>query len=317
MSLFKHPFPFDPTYGADEAELRAIQPPAPPTDYVGFWEPRYAAALAVDPQPEVHAEGEDGSHRRFHVSFRSTENVRIRGWLLVPKVGPARRGLVVAHGYGGRTAPDTHLPFADAVMLFPCLRGLSLSRLPKVPSDPYGHVLHGIERPETYIHGGCIEDLWCAVSALLRLHPEVAGRIGFLGISFGGGIGAMALAWDDRVARAHLNVPSFGNHPVRLQCRTVGSGEAVRAYASRGLDPLRTLSYYDAASAAQRIRIPVHCALAGFDPAVAPPGQFSIFNALPGERELFPLQAGHFPYPGAEQEERRLLGELERFFSCL
>jgi cephalosporin-C deacetylase len=145
----------------------------------------------------------------------------------------------------------------------------------------------------------------------------VAGRIGFLGISFGGGIGAMALAWDPRVNRAHLNVPSFGNHPVRLRCRTVGSGEAVRAYAARGLDPMPTLAYYDAASAARQIRIPVHCALAGFDPAVAPPGQFSIFNALAGEKELFPLQAGHFPYPEAEHEERRLLGELERFFARL
>lgn len=77
------------------------------------------------------------------------------------------------------------------------------------------------------------------------------------------------------------------------------------------------LAYHDAATAARRIRIPVHCALAEFDPAVAPPGQFSIFNALAGPRELFLLQAGHFPHEAMEEEERRLQGELGTFFAGL
>jgi len=317
MAVFQHPFPFDPTYGASEDDLRSIPAPEPPSDYEVFWQPRYEAVLVIDPAPEIEEEGTEGDHRKFQIRYQSAGGVSIRGWMLVPRGGVAVRGFVIAHGYGGRTAPDTHLPFRDAVLFFPCLRGLALSRLPRVPSDPYGHVLHGIESRETYIHGGCVEDVWCGVSALLKLFPELNGRIGFLGISFGGGIGAMALAWDPRFARAHLNVPSFGNHPVRLRCPTVGSGEAVRTYAARRTDPMPTLAYHDAATAARRIQIPVHCALAAFDPAVAPPGQFSIFNGLAGERKLFHLQAGHFPYPGAEEEERELLRDLERFFGTL
>ncbi len=317
MAVFQHPFPFDPSYGMTREDLLRIGAPDSPGDEEFFWRQRFVKAVALNPAIEIEEEAPVGERRRFQIAFRSTGGVKIRGWLLVPRNRPPARGFVVAHGYGGRTAPDTHLPFADAALLFPCLRGLALSRLPGVPADPYGHVLHGIEEKESYIHGGCMEDIWCAVSALLQLYPEIAGRIGFMGISFGGGIGAMALAWEDRVARAHFNVPSFGNHPLRLQCRTVGSGEAVRSYAARGRDPMPTLAYYDAATAARRIRIPVHCALAEFDPAVAPPGQFSIFNALSGPRELFLLQAGHFPYAGAEEEERRLLGELEAFFGNL
>lgn len=318
MAVIQHPFPFDPTYGMGRNELLGIGSPEPPADEAAFWGPRFAAAAALDPALEINEDAPTGSWRRFRVSFHSVGGVRIRGWLLVPREGlPPERGFVIAHGYGGRTGPDTHLPLGRAALLFPCLRGLSLSRLPGVPTDPCGHVLHGIERRETYIHGGCVEDVWCSVTVLLQLYPGLAGRIGFMGISFGGGIGAMALAWENRVARAHLNVPSFGNHPVRLRCPTVGSGEAVRAYVARGLDPMPTLAYHDAATAARRIRIPVHCALAEFDPAVAPPGQFSIFNALSGPRELFLLQAGHYPYAGAEEEERRLMGELERFFEKL
>jgi cephalosporin-C deacetylase len=318
MSALAHPFAFDPTYGTTEKDLLSVASPDPPRDFESFWKERRRAAEAVDVAPETEPADPAFAtphHRAYRWSYRSTRDVRIRGWLLVPYPGPAKRGFIVAHGYGGRTAPDRDLPFQDAVLAFPCLRGLSLSRLPGVPADPYGHVLHGIERPETYIHGGCVEDIWCGVSALLRLHPEVEGRIGFLGISFGAGIGAMALAWEPRVSRAHLNVPSFGNHPLRLQCPTVGSGEAVRAYVARGGNPFPALAYHDAASAARFVRIPVHCALARFDPAVAPPGQFSVFNALAGERSLTILRAGHFPYPEAEQEAARLRIELERFFA--
>jgi len=50
---------------------------------------------------------------------------------------------------------------------------------------------------------------------------------------------------------------------------------------------------------------------------VAPQGQYSVFNGLAGERVLFRLQAGRFPYPGAEEEERELLADLERFFGTL
>ena len=50
---------------------------------------------------------------------------------------------------------------------------------------------------------------------------------------------------------------------------------------------------------------------------VAPPGQFAIYNAVPGEKALFTLQAGHFEYPGQVEEERRLLQEVHQFFARL
>ena len=78
------------------------------------------------------------------------------------------------------------------------------------------HVLHDIQDRDRYVHGGCIEDIWVAVTAAQELFPSAANRIGFMGISFGGGIGAMALAFEERIQRGHLNVPSFGNQPLRM-----------------------------------------------------------------------------------------------------
>jgi cephalosporin-C deacetylase len=111
-------------------------------------------------------------------------------------------------------------------------------------------------------------------------------------------------------------VPTFGHQPLRLQLPTTGSGSAVQAFARRHVHVIETLAYYDAAIAARYIRFPMHLALARFDPAVAPPGQFAVYNAMPGSKELFLLTAGHFEHPESAAENRKLLSELRGFFSC-
>jgi cephalosporin-C deacetylase len=137
------------------------------------------------------------------------------------------------------------------------------------------------------------------------------------GISLGGGLGAIALAWDTRLGRGHLNVPTFGHQPLRLELPCVGSGEAVRVFArTHGRLP-EALRYLDAALAARHIRQPVHVAAARFDPVVPPPGQFAVYNALPGDRRLFVLEAGHFDYPRRRVQGAELLSQLWAFFAPL
>ncbi len=315
MSL-AHDFPFDPTYGYRLEDLLAVEPPPEPADFREFWRPRYDQALAVAPNPRVQrsAPGQPG-FEVYDLEYDSTDGFVIRGWLLVPRGGPPRLGLVLGHGYGGIESPPSDLPRDDAVYLVPCFRGLCRSRRPPISEDPNWHVLHDLHQRDRYILGGCVEDCWTGVSALLALFPELAGRIGYLGISFGGGIGAMALAWDERIGRGHLNVPSFGHHPLRLLLPTLGSAAAVQRFAQTNGNVPATLAYYDAAVAARHLRQPMHLALALFDPAVAPPGQFAIHNAIPGDKELFVLDAGHYPYPGQVRQEAELLARLRVFFS--
>jgi cephalosporin-C deacetylase len=56
-------------------------------------------------------------------------------------------------------------------------------------------------------------------------------------------------------------------------------------------------------------------AIARFDPAVAPPRQFSVANALPtsNHHETVVLDAGHFYYLGNEKQHA-LLSEKVRWF---
>ena len=94
----------------------------------------------------------------------------------------------------------------------------------------------------------------------------------------------------------------------------VGSGEAIRHYHRNCGDVLEVLRYFDAASAARYLHIPMLLAPALFDPAVPPPGQFSICNAIAGAKRLFVLQAGHYDHPRKAAEDRRLHASLTAFF---
>ena len=301
----EHPYAFDPTYGYDLERLLTVPAPEGPQDFEAFWRRTYEETRALPlnlthrqiPSPrddfEVH-----------EIEFDALGGVRIGGWLSVYK-GPLEYGIVVGHGYGGREEPAFE---KGAVAIAPCARGFNRSARKDISGESFRHVLTGIQSRETYSHRGCASELWSAATALLELYPQFAGKLHYSGTSFGGGMGALALPWDDRFRKAFLVVPSFGNHPLRVTLPCVGSGEAVRNYHRRHPEVMEVLAYFDAATAARSIEIPVYVANALFDPAVPPPGQFAVYNGLAGPKELFVHQCGHFGWPGEAAEQ----AEVER-----
>ncbi|MFJ4683055.1 acetylxylan esterase [Streptomyces sp. NPDC088789] len=319
MPEFAHDFPFDPTYGLTRDALLAVPAPPAPEGFDAFWRARFEAAARVAPEPRLGALVAERAGVRVHeVSYGSVAG-RCGGWLVLPEAGrPVRHGFVIGHGYGGRegVADALPLPLPDAAALLPCVTGMpGRSRRADVPEWPEEHVLHGIGSRETYVIGDCVADLWCAATALTELVPELVGRgLGYLGESLGGGLGALALPWDDRFRAARLTVPTFGNHPLRLTLPCAGSGEAVRRLHRTRPEIVEVLALHDAATAATRVRIPVLTAPALFDPVVPPPGQFAVHNALAGPRDLYVLTAGHFPHAGEATERRGLEQATTGFF---
>jgi cephalosporin-C deacetylase len=313
----EHPFPFDPTYGMALEQLRAIRPPEAPPGFDDFWKHRYQQALSVEAQFQLRrSSSRHPDWDVLDITYMSTGAFRIGGWLLLPKRGVIRRGLVVGHGYSGREAPDFDIPVEETAILFPCSRGLSRSARPPISTNSVWHVLHDIDKPDSYIIAGCVEDLWMAVSTLIALYPWIDGKVGYSGISFGGGIGALGIPFDPRIDRGYLNVPTFGNRPLWLTLPTTGSAASVQIYAKRHPEVHEMLRRYDAAIAATRIKVPMLVAAALFDPAVAPPCQFSIANAIESSKfnETFTLHAGHFEYPGSVEQENTLREKVRQFF---
>ncbi|RPK44099.1 Cephalosporin-C deacetylase [Streptomyces sp. ADI92-24] len=321
MPSFVHGFPFDPSYGRTLDDLSVIPAPPAPDGFADFWRARHEAARTVATEPEIGPLEEERDGVRIHgVTFTSVGGERLGGWLALPADGPVRHGFVIGHGYGGRQGPgpDVPLPLPGAAAILPCVRGMGArSPVAGVPDVADAHVLHGIESRETYVIGDCVADLWCAASALHELVPGLAaaGPLGYLGESFGGGLGALALPWDDRFGAAQLTVPTFGNHPLRLTLPCAGSGESVRRYRREHPGVTEVLRYFDAATAAGFLELPTLVAAALFDPSVPPPGQFAVYNALAGERELLVLSAGHFEHAGTVAEKAGLVAGRRRFFA--
>jgi cephalosporin-C deacetylase len=297
--------------------LRVPAPPAP-TDFADFWRATFAENARVPLTLATRSSPlKAPDHHVLEVNFDSLGGVRAGGWALLPRNGQVACGFVISHGYGGREAPDLALPLPDAAAIFPCARGFHRSSNPHIPDVSEQHVLHGLERRETYVHRGCAADIWSAATALLELAPAARQRLCYIGGSFGGGIGALSLPWDARFKKAALSVPSFGNHPLRLQCQCNGSGESVRRYFAAHPEATEVLKYFDSATAATFLKIPTLVSPAAFDPSVPPPGQFAVYNAIPAAKELFVLTAGHFEYPEQAAENQELARRVRRWFESI
>ncbi len=322
--MFTHNLPFDPTYGYTEDQMRQIIPPEPAADFEAFWRGKYQASLDVptriafsDYPGQVR---NDAIVRQIDfdaMGLNGQPPVRIGGWLIEPKNAAPVRLEVNGHGYGGRDAPDQSGANEPVVRLQVCKRGFHRSIQPDLPvNESKRHVVSGIGSRETYVHLGNAADLWAGVKVLSELFPTLVNKLDYAGGSFGGGIGALAMPWDKRVRRVFLDVPSFGNHPLRLLMRCEGSGEAVRQLHQSGQDLMPVLQYFDAAVATRFMDKPTIVGCARFDPAVPPPGQFSVYNAIPSEKKLVPRDGGHWDYPNQARQVADLQRQVREWFDA-
>lgn len=290
---------FDGSYGRTLAQLRQVRPVAPRSDFADTWRRWRAEASAVDAAPRVLSAGREHGRDVSIIEYSGVDGIRLRAWVVSPESGRAAAvGVVHGHGYGGRDAIDlTRIP-ADAAAIFPVARGLGvLNSGIGAPSEVPAHVLAGIDDPDRYSLGLCARDLWQATDALLALAGELP--LYYVGESFGGGIGALALPWDGRFRGATLIVPSFGQYDERLAVECLGSGETVRAHVAAHPEAREVLRLFDASTALGFAEIPVRIEAALWDPYVPPQGQFAVAAAA-SDLELEVLPAGHADYPGSD-----------------
>lgn len=311
MSGISHPFSFDPSYGYSTDQLLAItREGAEPPGFVDFWQQLHEKSEGVP--LEITTEelrSPDPSFRLVLAFYTVYPDYRVGAWIISPvDSSEVRFGVVCGHGYGGREEPEWDKAAPDRIVIFPVAPGFQISASSGLPlNDAPRHVIHGIEDKETYVLGSCACALWRAIDVLGAVSPHPLEQFHYCGWSFGGGIGALMLPWEPRFTSAELGQPTFGNHPVRLQAECVGSGEAVRRLHAIRPQIGNTLAFFDAAIAARHLKIPVVFGCATFDPAVPPPGQFSVANAHPGPKRISIFVTGHFDYvhEKSHDEERR------------
>ena len=300
-----HEHPFDPTYGYDLDELLRVASPPQPHGFDSFWNDSFKAAMAVKLDYEtIETPQDDDRFKLYKVMYTGIGGMRVGAWMAIP-TGEITRGRLQGHGYGGRESLECKDLQDGLAIIAPVARGFHISENESLPINNEGqkHVLIGIDHVETYIHRHVVQDMWIAHSILLAELPQLEGQVDYEGGSFGGGMGAICVAWDKRIQSAHLHVPSHGNYPPRLTIPCVGSQNAVTAYYHSHPRVLHTLAFHDAANHARHISVPTSFSCALFDPAVPPPGQFSVHNEVKPElRKLYVITAGHHAYPQEAEE---------------
>lgn len=289
---------FDGSYGFTLESLRDVVPVATPAGFAERWQRWRDDARKVDAAPRVLSSQERGRRRVSLIELSGVDGVRLRAWYVEPLAGAARVGIVHSHGYGGRDRVEFARVPSDAVAIFPVARGLgSLNSGVGAPEEVSEHVIAGLSDPDAYVPGLCARDLWLAADALVSLAGELP--LYYIGESFGGGIGALAVPWDDRYVGATLGVPTFGQYDERLAVPCLGSGEHQREWVRRHPEARDQLRLFDASTSAQFFTIPVRIEAALWDQSVPPQGQFAVANAVPDALlELTVLPAGHAEYPG-------------------
>ena len=305
---------FDATYGYTLDDLMACGAPGnEPADFDEFWAGVRAESLAVEPDPEIgpwEPVGPDGVTVAT-ISVTSLDGARLNGWL-ARSPGELRRALVIGHGYGGRGEPKLELP-QGCLSIQLVSRGQPGSEQPGMPSDPWEHVLWGIESPRSYSHTGSTADQWVATTVVAGLAP--GAPIGYEGGSFGGGIGVLAAAYEDRFDAVQVTVPSFGNHPLRITLPCTGSGKSIQEHAVDHPEVIDVLRYVDSATAATRVRVPVLCVTALADPGVPPPGQFAVATSLAGPTWLHVQPGGHSEWDGQLQDLAESARQVAEFWT--
>ncbi|MBN1257667.1 MAG: acetylxylan esterase [Planctomycetes bacterium] len=316
-----HKFETDPTFGYSADELLTVTAPKAPPDFDEFWQQTYAENMAVPVDYEIkEVESWIPGYKISEIYYRSWNNFRTGGYLVVPEEGEINTTVVFGHGYPRpgieRINPELDLPLKNAAILFVHGRGFGLSPHPECPhNDSMLHFTVGIKSKETRIIRGCVAQLWGAASVMLDIYPQTEGNLIYAGGSFGGALGALMLPWEKRYTKAYLNVPAFGNYPLAKTFEGSISAEWLRKSYERIPNLAEILSYYDTAIAASRITCPVVCSPALADPKVPPPTQFAVANALNRESELYVLPAGHYEYEGIAVVKAKLNKYLDEFFN--
>ena len=305
-----------PTYDLDE--LLKIEAPPPPADFDEFWQRTYREATEKVPEYRIEREvwSPNEGVKILQLRFRSHDGFDIGLWIARPEQSTG--GLVIGQGYGNPSTPPTS-ENPGLTVAMPCVRGLGISQCAEIPWQPAAHAGYGIHSRETYVIRGAVTDIWETASVLADLFPDTADNLNYTGGSLGGGLGAILLPWDARFKAGEINVPTLAG-PMQFAYGgdgTSGPGTTRRNAALSDPACMRALSYFDGASAARRIRIPILITPALSDHSNPPPAQFAIANAIPEQfRILRVREVGHrAPTPKDMELEKELVAIRRKLFS--
>lgn len=264
--------------------------PLPAADIGVFWQATLARLAKEPMEAQVEQVDEPRPFKKFKVTLRSLDGVRVRAWLALPVQGeaPAKPWpvIVTAPGYGGRQ---------QGVMLSECQRGYAILQVfPRAQGDSAelwnigdaDRLTWRLERPEGAYYQGAYADVIRAID-FAASRPELdRDRIALVGTSQGGGIALAVAALDPRAKAVVAHVPFLCDF--RRAARTPATlVQQLLDRAGRNDETAwRTLDYFDVRELAPRVRVPVLVSVGGRDTVCPAPTIEAAYARLAGPKTL-------------------------------
>lgn len=277
----------------------------PPDDFAAFWDATLEEASEAW-WPAQFARNADSLFQTvavYDVTFAGFAGDPIRGWLITPTDAPGPLPCVVQFvGYGGgRSTPHDHLHVATAGLAHFIMdtRGQGAGWSAGSTGDPHaadgpsvpGFLTRGIDDPQRYYYRRLFTDAVCAVRAAGSHAAVDADRIAVSGASQGGGIAlAAAGLCGDAVRALVCDVPFLCNFSRALEITDADPYAELARYLAVHRDAearvMQTLQYFDGLHFAPRVTAPSLLSVGLCDLVCPPSTVFSVYNRIPGDRQI-------------------------------
>jgi len=276
-----------------------------PTGFDDYWR---SVAAAVARLPHIfHVRRVLSESNRavttYKVSFSGLEGSRYYGWFCTPAEGQRLPAVFVLPTYGSY---DPGPPRAFAERGF-CALALNLrgERVGKRTYQRGNYIAQRVHSPHTYAYRDIVVGGLRGLGFLRSRREVDASRIGLYGVSQGGGLALFLAGLDPDIRAVRADSPFLCDWPTIL---AVGHGPAdaivreMRRSSEREAAIRRTLSYFDVASVADRIKATCSVGVGLLDRTCPAGGVMAAFNQISAEKEMrvFP-RMGHDVPPDYEQ----------------
>ena len=267
---------------------KVISPLTRQPDFDEFWERAIKELKAVPAafKSEERLDLSDDRIQVFEVSMRSHGQIRVRGWLEVPRNATQELPAVIrVPGYGQNMKP---IGKCDDMIVFSFNpRGHGNSQQ-DVPGQPNNFWIRGLNTPQTYYYRGSYLDCIRAVDFIAARKDVDQDKIAVWGGSQGGGFAFATAALDPRVDHCIADIPFLCDWVDYFRLtHWPEMDEWIADQPDRNWQStLQTLSYFDTMNLADRINCPTLMSV-GLQDSVCPPTTcFHTFNRISGAKKF-------------------------------
>lgn len=283
-----------------------------PRDFDNFWKQAMAELAEINPEYTVQEDLEQSTDKCkiYRIEMTSLENVRIQGWLTIPRVLIGRKFPVIVGyvGYQIKALPQISEDFAGLSIN---VRGGDLENVEDENIDKQELLTLNINDPQRYIFRGIYMDCVRAIDFVIA-HEDMGfdlTRIGVLGGSQGASQALVVSALlNKKIKTCVADNPTYCNFHINMEMQPQIREESfILKYLNKYLDAnhffitkeeiLNSLSYFEIQNFMPQVKCPVLLGVGLLDPLAPAVTTIGAFNKLKREVQktselyTFPLLA--------------------------